>query len=207
MRESGKAVPLDVGPGSTITAIEVRADGGDVYGVAVAGRRSHFATCPNADEHRKPRAPSSTTPPAIPVSTVRMPVYDDEVRDLVMRQVVGAGGFQALLLEMRRRAEFRMRDGTIRRLDGGYAPSSPADAWGEHVTRERAEQLVKDGATLAAVQADALMLDRIVRYAGQYGDGGYQGRLRSFVPGLRELARALAPLNDGGAQRKLFEDS
>jgi hypothetical protein len=203
MRDSGKAIPLDVGPGSTITAIEVRADGGDVYGVAVAGRRSHFATCPNAEEHRKPKGPSSTTPAAIPPSTVRMPVYDDDVRDLVMRQVVGAGGFQNLLLEMRRAAEWRMREGSLRRLDD--APASAA--WGESVSRQRSEELAKAGGTIVAVLADAAMLDRIVRYAGQYGDGGYQGRLRSFVPGLRDLARALAPLNDGGAQRKLFEDA
>lgn len=194
MKDSGRAIPLDVGPGSTITAIDVRADGAGTYGVTVTGRRSHFATCPRAEDHRTQKAPSPTTTAVHPQATIRLPV-DDEVRELVERQVVGAGGFQKLLLELRAGGEWQTST---------FVPADPP-ASGRIPLRCHGPKPV--GGELVAVHAGPDQVDRIVRYASQYGEGGYQGRLRVFVPGLRALARALVALADGGAQRKLFEDS
>lgn len=66
--KSGKAVPLDVGPVPDGNLVVVRRDSGDVPIVRIATvadrerggtlRRAHFASCPQAAEHRRPRSSS-----------------------------------------------------------------------------------------------------------------------------------------------------
>lgn len=57
MRDSGKRMPVDAKPASFV--VLVASDGSPVVsgdgakGVVVTGRLSHFATCPDADKHRR----------------------------------------------------------------------------------------------------------------------------------------------------------
>jgi hypothetical protein len=52
--EKGKAMPLDAAPEQRVMLVQTVAKGATkVKGVVVPCYRAHFATCPNADAHRK----------------------------------------------------------------------------------------------------------------------------------------------------------
>lgn len=57
--ENGKRMPFDAEPAERPTGLfKLVNDGPDVLARSVAGEPvylSHFVTCPNADEHRRPR--------------------------------------------------------------------------------------------------------------------------------------------------------
>jgi hypothetical protein len=59
MFPSGKRMPIDVKPVAGLLTVEIgEPDTGHVWNADEPLYRSHFSSCPNAAQHRKPRRPA-----------------------------------------------------------------------------------------------------------------------------------------------------